>query len=1257
MNPLRNSVVWRPSRAPETRKCVLARRTAFRPGRPAVIIVTSGRGPKKKMGRWTCSPPAAGPLPALILTAVSLATLCNAATAQEVAFGASDFSSEEINRRFLLSTRRRRLDEPTRPWGALSGRRLSACQFKSIDASFTEVPPSGCSVQTLVTVGGHTWVRGIGNSHPVLDRGAYCSGNACNIEPEDGRMFEVSSNGKLVLHKLKLSGVYIGRNQRCCGCNGSPGFCKCSCSYDMSGSAIRVNGGTVHLVDVIFDNRNTGVGQLGVSSFGGTPHSSGNENVYIALSASAANVFYINMNTPPGAPGTGLVAQSACDQIAKSLCSSLFNRECASVSDSVRRLYCRSCVMGFFAPNSASNTVSPSACTETCPAGRYGDETGLTAAAQCKLCPAGRFSNQTGLTAAAQCQGQCPAGRFSNIAGLTNASQCEGQCSAGRWSDVPGLVSDADCKTCEQGTWSNLSASTSPCTNLCSQGKWSSTRGLISDNQCTLCVAGKYLETGGQVSALACRPCPLGWFNTKPGSKHCDEKCAVGRYGLVLNSTSGTIGCKNCRQGYYQPVEASITCIACALGQYNTQSGMDECDKKCAAGSYGLILNVATGESGCRHCPKGYYQPEIAKTACKECIPGFHAKLLGSISCKGCRKGHFSQVRALNVSCKECPIGFAQAEEEETSCPPCLPGEFGNTTGLTRCLKCARGQISDTLGAQNCSICRAGHKTYIIVSIVLVLFLIYPLLVRLGLSMIQCPKVGGRLWLMADLQEPCFRGRHLWFFLALTLPQIFLHVFGLPIAAGLMIWKNKAHLNDPVFRLRYGLLYKGYRPEREWWELVICMRKIAIVCIGTFETLLGVVWLRAFFAILIVFIAIVTHLIGRPFIGSETISHTNDTARTPPLHMLELLALSVCWLTFWGGLVFHLREQQPDSVASSLHSIVSVLIISANLVYNGTAMWCFARSFLRQRSLKELAQDDHAGSARQKQHAHKDDKDTFTEADARSTTNNLTRVLPVNSNILPPPPSVPPSTQPHHNTLVFDHEREVDALLNESDAYAEDRRRDLALHRQASHRQTMLRVAQRRKLKESKRMRSVPIFQHLNDASIGAIVDVMTPQTFKYGEAVVHEGDEAESFYIIVEGRCIVRRAYRDKVSNRDALKGSNGTVQETINELGPFDHFGEAALVTAMRRHLYRSGSKHNEVKVELRNATVIAAATAEEYGDGDSRVDTVQTMVLTGNSLEKLLRDGKIDMNKLMHVVTEKHELRQAESPSEDVNQAMLL
>ena len=52
--------------------------------------------------------------------------------------------------------------------------------------------------------------------------------------------------------------------------------------------------------------------------------------------------------------------------------------------------------------------------------------------------------------------------------------------------------------------------------------------------------------------------------------------------------------------------------------------------------------------------------------------------------------------------------------------------------------------------------------------------------------------------------------------------------------------RNKDQLHERHFYTRYGLLYLGYRDDRAWWELVVAIRKVCVVAIGTFGTLLGV---------------------------------------------------------------------------------------------------------------------------------------------------------------------------------------------------------------------------------------------------------------------------------------------------------------------------------------------------------------------------------------------------------------------------------
>ena len=61
-------------------------------------------------------------------------------------------------------------------------------------------------------------------------------------------------------------------------------------------------------------------------------------------------------------------------------------------------------------------------------------------------------------------------------------------------------------------------------------------------------------------------------------------------------------------------------------------------------------------------------------------------------------------------------------------------------------------------------------------------------------------------------------------------------MFGLPLIGFLIIVRaGSEKLKEKTYILRYGLLFAGYREGREWWEVVIVLRKIAIVSVGIVE--------------------------------------------------------------------------------------------------------------------------------------------------------------------------------------------------------------------------------------------------------------------------------------------------------------------------------------------------------------------------------------------------------------------------------------
>ena len=210
--------------------------------------------------------------------------------------------------------------------------------------------------------------------------------------------------------------------------------------------------------------------------------------------------------------------------------------------------------------------------------------------------------------------------------------------------------------------------------------------------------------------------------------------------------------------------------------------------------------------------------------------------------------------------------------------------------------------------------------------------------------MLRCPKIGTKFYLMASLQEECFQvqGEHFKYVLMLTIPQIIIYIIGLPLAGTIHLIRNKKHLHEEHFLMRYGLLYLGYRDERAWWELVIAFRKVAIVLIGTFGTFLGVVDIQAHLALLVVFISIALHLVGKPF--------DMEKPKSKFLYNLELVALIICWMTFWGGLLFFLGE----SVSNGVKILVTVCIVIGNMVFLIVAMFVFGKESIREKKLNDI---------------------------------------------------------------------------------------------------------------------------------------------------------------------------------------------------------------------------------------------------------------------------------------------------------------
>src|SRR5450759_3789557 len=86
------------------------------------------------------------------------------------------------------------------------------------------------------------------------------------------------------------------------------------------------------------------------------------------------------------------------------------------------------------------------------------------------------------------------------------------------------------------------------------------------------------------------------------------------------------------------------------------------------------------------------------------------------------------------------------------------------------------------------------------------------------------------------------------------------------------------------------------------------------------------------------------------------------------------------------------------------------------------------------------------------------------------------------------------------------------------------------------------------------RLKPIYIFKGLSDEQIVEVARELEVERYATGEAIFHERDEGQNFYIINQGKVKV-------------LRHGSGRAPKLIATLAPGDFFGEAALLSGRRR------------------------------------------------------------------------------------------
>jgi CRP-like cAMP-binding protein/uncharacterized membrane protein YidH (DUF202 family) len=473
------------------------------------------------------------------------------------------------------------------------------------------------------------------------------------------------------------------------------------------------------------------------------------------------------------------------------------------------------------------------------------------------------------------------------------------------------------------------------------------------------------------------------------------------------------------------------------------------------------------------------------------------------------------------------------------------------------------------------------RKDYIIMSFVLVLFLLYPSMVRNAASLLSCRPidkpmmVGGGdtlIYVMtSDTETECWSLDHTVLVVMFSLPGIIIYCFGLPIAAMIVLARRHraGTLHTRQGDLRYSLLYAGYKNSRYWYECVMAMRKFLFVILSVFARQ----WtprMQAAAIFATISVAALVQLHVKPYI--------NDNPEQKRLHGLEVLNLSVCLATYVGGtcLTYFTASGSDGSLKTEMRKetdtemrempasaiVVKSGIIAINIMFMTVlvqqlvvTMRLETKRRLRRRSTLRTVKTERRMRALHLESMKNSEDGDGGMNDVGSSHETINRSISFASraeklSII--------SWEAHNDDgSTGDHDEEAEAThdqIVEHHDFHEQKLKQRVESRQVEHRaRIQKRLLARRKIKAAGCLSRVPMFASFKRSQLDSIVDSMEFAEFEEGDTLVHQGAQAKTFYVIVEGECDVMVKSLTQLFRSVRVAG-----------LGEMQHFGESALLTA---------------------------------------------------------------------------------------------
>lgn len=280
----------------------------------------------------------------------------------------------------------------------------------------------------------------------------------------------------------------------------------------------------------------------------------------------------------------------------------------------------------------------------------------------------------------------CPAGTFGNTSGLASPDECA-NCLAGFY--CAGSNNPYPTGQCYAGYFC-LSASTSPTQYECAAGKYST----IGSSECTDCPAGKWQPYRAQSS---CVDSPAGYYSDTLGATSYKD-CPQGYYCPAGTSDFAIFPCPAGTFGGRDLLQSVSECTPCTAGNFCDEYHLVEPSGKCAAGFF--CSEGAFDKEGQFCFDLDIYEADYDPATDSNLTEINATRISYLVDCEDdggpCTVGHFclpGEQKPISPSTHEltgagypepCPLGtYNPYKQNSDECTPCDPGYACDTTGLS----------------------------------------------------------------------------------------------------------------------------------------------------------------------------------------------------------------------------------------------------------------------------------------------------------------------------------------------------------------------------------------------------------------------------------------------------------------------------------------------------------------------------------------------------------------------------------------------